>query len=87
MSGENDGSRKLEGEKMEGGKSKVDSFFDKADSFMDGMEAVFKTQGKWRTEEILDANTSQTYWEITDGNRKFSADREEDARWLVQRLS
>ena len=69
-------------------KSLLDSFFDAAEDFVGVAENLsgYK-EGVWKVEEVIDSDTGEELFEVTDRLRTFTTKNKEHADWLVRVLS
>lgn len=75
-------------EDQEKPKSLLDSFFDAAEDFVGVAENLsgYK-EGVWKVEEVIDNETGEELFEITDRLRTFTTKNREHADWLERVLS
>lgn len=70
------------------GKSLLDTFFDMAEAGVSGLESLsgYK-EGVWKVDEVIDNDTGEEIYEVTDRTRVFATKSKEHADWLVAALS
>lgn len=70
---------------MADAKNLFDTFMDKAEEIVGGVEKAFNRHA-WKADEVTDAETGKVSWIVTNSIRTFEASCKEDAEWLVEAL-